>query len=324
MTKNSKNKDSNVSIASLHGLRGFAAILVFWYHARWKAGDPELSIFGFDFRRFLQHCDIGVCLFFVLSGFLLTLKYCDWVFDSGSSKPRPDTPKYFSRRLARILPLYFIVVFVFCAFDRFTYNAYGLLDVFLHVSCLHTFCSFSYTSINPVLWTIGIEVQFYLLLPLLMVAMKYLHQKLGWVAGMAILLATFFVIQAGFHQLQLFSAGFVPDKILDSNGAMPQTIFYYLPWFWVGIGLAFVRYHWSHLAVTGMALELSFLLSAGAFVLLIVFSTEGGWRSVSFWGWPLNCIVVAALIATSSTSQVGRFLFDNQFMRFLGELSYGV
>jgi exopolysaccharide production protein ExoZ len=82
---------------TLQGLRGWAAVLVVIAHSisnyRAGMGDTARSVFG-DFAGAL-----GVCAFFV-SGFLM-------VYAHGGDFARPGaTKKFYSRRIARIVPLY--------------------------------------------------------------------------------------------------------------------------------------------------------------------------------------------------------------------------
>ncbi len=312
------------AIPSIDGIRGFAAWLVFWYHARWKAGDPEMTIAGFDLRAFLQHCDVGVCIFFVLSGYLLTNGFRSWVLDTSPSILRPDFTKYMVRRAARILPLYLFVLFTFCLFEKSTYAFYGILDVVLHISCLHTFFHYSYTSINPVLWTIAIEFQFYLLLPIAMLLVRRLKPHVGLWPSLLTLAGLGYSCHLLLQTTQAALAPLVPDKLLNASAGPPASIFYFLLWFWVGIAWNFLFPPRAPEKQPGLAMEVFFLISCAALTALIVQSGEGQWRSISLWGWPLNCLVSAMLITTGSRSRLGMFCFDNAPMRRLGDLSFGV
>ncbi len=313
-----------IEIPSLHGLRGFAALLVFWYHARWKAGDPEIILAGFDLRAFLQHCDVGVCIFFVLSGYLLANGFRPWVMDASESCPRPGFSRYVVRRAARILPLYLVVLLTFTLFEKSTYAFYGIVDLVLHVFCLHTFFQYSYTSINPVLWTIGIEFQFYLLLPLGMLLVRRLKMYIGLWASLVCLVALGYGGHLLFQATQTAVAPFVPDKLLDASNTPPASVFYFLLWFWVGIAWNFVFPPSDSEYKAGLIMEAGFLMSCLALIALIIQSVEGQWRSISVWGWPLNCLVSGMLITTASRSRLGFLCFENVPMRRLGDLSFGL
>src|SRR6185369_15500611 len=166
-------------LAGLDGLRGLACLLVFFYHLRWHARPLDgsrlvLNVGGFDAEPLLTRCDIGVAIFFVLSGLLLSLPFWSAIL---SGSPAPKFGPYFWRRVCRILPAYYAILAVVYLLRDGTYTFHGAIDFALHATFLHTFADFSYLSVHPALWTIGIEFQFYLLLPLLMAGMAALWRK---------------------------------------------------------------------------------------------------------------------------------------------------
>lgn len=111
-----------------------------------------------------------VDLMLMLSGFLL---YLPWA----NGKPRP-TRAFFARRAARILPSYWLCLAVMLALALAApdFSDGGLLakDLLVHLTFTHNLFPFSYvyTRLNVVLWTLAVEVQFYLLLPALAPAFK--------------------------------------------------------------------------------------------------------------------------------------------------------
>lgn len=95
---------------SLTGFRALAASLVFVYHNRkyWR-GDLHLEIL-----RLINEFHVGVSLFFVLSGFLLAYSYGD--------KPAHSWlgyRNYIVGRIARIFPLYWLILTLYYLDSRF-------------------------------------------------------------------------------------------------------------------------------------------------------------------------------------------------------------
>lgn len=113
----------------------------------------------------------GVDLFFVLSGFLLS-QY--WLKADFQGKMRPSTQRFYRHRFFRILPGYYACLILMVLFltsflipTDFVYSITGLFLLSSHLLFLHylfPLSSASY-SINGALWTLTIEMIFYLILP---------------------------------------------------------------------------------------------------------------------------------------------------------------
>jgi peptidoglycan/LPS O-acetylase OafA/YrhL len=109
----------------------------------------------------------GVWLFFVISGFILALPFAShWL----RGAPAPDLKHYFLRRLTRLEPPYVINILI-CGLLLFVVNHVALASLLPHLlaSLLysHTFFYGDLSTINPVTWSLEVEVQFYLTMPLL-------------------------------------------------------------------------------------------------------------------------------------------------------------
>lgn len=140
-------------LASLDGIRGIAMLLVFLSHTsgRDQAVFPSLNFAG------IGHT--GVYLFFVLSGFLLALG----LFRVGIDRDTLHT--FFVRRVFRIMPLY-VVVLIAVVFGqmllgrvepRYLHIGDGWTGLLQHLIIYRG---------DGVFWTIAVEMQFYLILPI--------------------------------------------------------------------------------------------------------------------------------------------------------------
>jgi len=108
---------------------------------------------------------IGVFIFFAISGFMLTLPFARHHMEGAKA---PSLKQYFTRRFTRIEPPYLVWMTVF-AVVLLVQGAWSLGDMFPHwlASCfyLHNFIYGEYSVINPVAWSLEIEIQFYLIAP---------------------------------------------------------------------------------------------------------------------------------------------------------------
>lgn len=108
----------------------------------------------------------GVDCFFVLSGFLLARPYVEALIEPG--RPLPSVREFATRRFFRIYPLYAVAV-VLSAIGPMLHRHQPIPVAYLitHLTFLH---GFSVDYINAVqnapLWTMAVDVQFYVALPL--------------------------------------------------------------------------------------------------------------------------------------------------------------
>lgn len=144
------------AIPSLDGLRGVAVALVFLRHAAYLAGYRDDLPPGV--RAFMLNGWVGVDLFFVLSGFLISRP-----FIHGQPFHWRD---YIARRSLRIIPAYVFVLAIvvtapFLAVDR----ELLAFRVAYHLLFLQDYLG---SNLLVVLWSLGVEEKFYLLAPLLL------------------------------------------------------------------------------------------------------------------------------------------------------------
>src|SRR6478752_4504078 len=98
--------------ASLTGLRAVAALLIVGTHAAYGTGQLANGYVGALYARL----EVGVPIFFVLSGFLL---FRPWVRAAAHGTSPPLMRRYVFRRLQRIAPAYLAVVVVAYALYEF-------------------------------------------------------------------------------------------------------------------------------------------------------------------------------------------------------------
>ncbi len=317
-------------LPGLHGLRGVACLLVFAYHLAWAAGDPPLTLGGISFLPLLKHCDLGVAIFFILSGQLLSQPFWRAILNG---EPWPSFPRYLWRRACRIVPAYYACLAAIYLLRDGTYTLFGFVDFALHAAFLHTFSDESYLSINGVPWSVGIEFQFYLLLPFIMAAVAWTWRRAGGgVTAVALVAATWAIDFAATHTL-LALAPHSPARFLIPEGSVVHgTVFAFLKLFVFGILAGYVTLVWrrrlawnpagsktaAHAATAVCALAL-----AGTAALLWL-SGEGWWRQIRALGWPANAALLALLAVSIPCSPFFGRLFSARLLVFAGEISYGI
>jgi len=151
-------------IAALDGLRALAALSVLVYHATSVAG-ARLVVAGHDLTWTFFYTESGVDLFFTLSGFLLFLPYARAMLDRSAL---PDARMFYRRRALRILPAYYVCLAALVVTQWPTYSTpVGIQNVLAHLALLHDIAPPFNRTISGPFWTLAVEWQFYLLLPLI-------------------------------------------------------------------------------------------------------------------------------------------------------------
>lgn len=153
----------------LDGLRGIAILLVLWFHAwqqSWLRADVPLFGQTLNFNWIPETGFLGVDLFFFVSGFCLFYPYARTLFDGRAKQTLGD---YAWHRARKILPSYVvaIVVLVALGFAKFGSWQEAARHIGLHLAFIHTWVPDAYGSINGAFWSLGVEVQFYVMFPLL-------------------------------------------------------------------------------------------------------------------------------------------------------------
>ena len=153
---------------AIDGLRGFAVLLVIWFHSSYFVTiGMEEQLGGITYGYYLLSIlgETGVDLFFVLSGFLITGILIDTAHDKHVFR------NFYIRRSLRIFPLYYMVIGLFLIYF-FVMIGGGDLDgtkALLHLFYLQNW-TFEHNQDQFMLldhtWSLAVEEQFYLLWPL--------------------------------------------------------------------------------------------------------------------------------------------------------------
>lgn len=147
----------------LDTLRGVAILLVVFYHGFGpECGIPQFSGLERVFANITVYGWVGVDLFFVLSGFLITGILLD-------ARGRPDFyRRFYVRRALRILPIYWATLLALAFITRTPLFRHAVPWPFLGISFLflaNFITIFRISSSYGVLWSLAVEEHFYLLWP---------------------------------------------------------------------------------------------------------------------------------------------------------------
>ena len=168
MTVQQKSPASRTS--EWDGVRVLLILIVSWYHI-WQQSwlTPHVGTLSLDFLVRAGYMPVDGTVF--LSGFLLFLPY---VRAARMHTPLPDARAFYRRRIARIVPSYYFITLLCFLGIALPWHMYAdakeaFEDIFTHLTFTFTFFFRPYQAckIGGSSWTILIEMQMYLIFPLL-------------------------------------------------------------------------------------------------------------------------------------------------------------
>lgn len=311
-------------LAAVDGLRAIAALSVLVYHA-WlytlptvDAGRTETAL-----DHAIHELRLGLVLFFVLSGFLL---FGPWVRSVLDGTPGPRLRPYAVRRAARILPAYYLAVLGSIALLWPISDSAGVRlppaeDLWLFAVFGQNLRASTLLTLDPPMWTLAVEVAFYLCLPLL-----------GWLALRQRRLLTrpsraaLCVVPLLFGALGLTWNWVLADEYHLDLGMLNKQLPAMAPYFALGM-LAAVLAHgrspsrrvvWPLLALGCAAVVVDALLAIDE-------ATRGSralWLRI--WRDDLAAAGFAVILAVVATARVPLRLLATRPLDWLGKVSYGV
>ncbi len=319
-----ENAVSGRHLPALNGLRGLAVIGVVAYHLQlgWASG-------GY----------LGVDLFFVLSGFLITTL----LLEERAGKGRIDLAAFWGRRARRLLPALFLVLVALALYvilnGRFGGpGANGAIDLqglrgesiatLLYVNNWHLiyahqsyFAQFSAPSPLQHTWSLAIEEQFYLVWPLVLLLLLRIAPR-RWRPAGVVVAVTFGVVSA-IVMAVLFDPAVDPSRVYFGTDTRLFDLM-------AGATLAFVAASRPQPGPTARR-ALHTVGPVAAAVLAVFWVTAGTPaglpRDYMFEGGFLVCAALAGLVvADARLAAPGRFSRALAWgpLHFVGTISYGV
>ncbi len=202
----------------LDGVRALAALMVLTTHVGFQTGMVVQGAWGAAVARL----DLGVALFFVLSGFLLLRP---WLATRTDGRAGPSTRRYLVRRAVRILPAYWIVLAVALAT---TASGAGVRAAATNAALLQVYRGPLLPGLTQT-WSLCTEVAFYVVLPLVAVPVAARARTATGRRGLALLLAA--VVAVALMWTALATAGVLSPR---STTWLPA----HADWFAAGMSLA--------------------------------------------------------------------------------------
>jgi peptidoglycan/LPS O-acetylase OafA/YrhL len=215
-------------LARVESLRALAALAVLFSHVFLVSRNANFVLLTDTFpHRVMLGGGSAVFLFFALTGYLLFAPFARLYFGTGDPI---DLRRYALNRALRILPLYYFAVIVFLIIQAGGGSA-GQWWRFLTFS--ENFFTSTAGTVDGPMWSLVVEVHFYILLPLLALGLARLAGRSATRAALVLVAvgaASFYL-----HWRKVDNTGSPPD--LRWEYSLPATFFYFVP----GMLLALLR-----------------------------------------------------------------------------------
>lgn len=225
------------SIPALDGLRALAVLLVLVFHS-WYFTPGYLQPGQNPYVYPINYGRTGVHLFFILSGFLLFMPYARWIF---GLQERPSTLLFYRRRLLRVGPAYWVCLTLLTLVGPYT--LFALLDFAVHAVFLPNVLPQTTFTINGVFWTMAVEVQFYVLLPLFGLVMHRLSRRIGPWGGLLVGIGSLTAISLGATVLNKYNIGANVPLIWNFFLGQESSLTYWLSIFASGMAVSALYVH---------------------------------------------------------------------------------
>jgi peptidoglycan/LPS O-acetylase OafA/YrhL len=222
-------------VASLTGIRAVAALLVLGTHAAYTTGKYTHGYFGLICARL----EIGVPIFFVLSGFLL---FRPWVKAAATYGSPPSVSLYARHRVRRIMPAYLLTVvaaYIDYHFHSLRPNpGHTWIGLFRNLTLTQIYTgnylgNYLHQGLTQ-MWSLSVEVAFYLVLPALAYLLLTRLCRRRWQPVRLL---------AGLGGLALISPAWL--TLVHTNEWLPNVARLWLPsyliWFVAGMVLAVLQ-----------------------------------------------------------------------------------
>jgi peptidoglycan/LPS O-acetylase OafA/YrhL/VanZ family protein len=320
--------ENNSYIRGLDGLRAFAALAVFIVHFQ-QFTQVELSFGPVDFTRWMINGNTGVALFFALSGFLLAIPFCKAL----ERREFPNTLQYLKHRAVRIIPLYYLCFFGLLMIKGFSGPEVSFNNITSHLFFVHNLKDSQVMSLNPPFWTLAVEMQFYLILPLVFLAMRQLKYHLAQFALIAFIVVWFLGYKLIFEWMSsnfdwplTFSLvwPFGVNAASATSPVMTYSLASHLPHFLLGTLFAsqFIK---RKLHVDKLLYDVLILLIViSTFIILATPLDESFQLEFGRYNFPYVPVLLSALIFFVPSSKVTSNLLEFKFLKWLGVVSYGI
>jgi peptidoglycan/LPS O-acetylase OafA/YrhL len=299
-------------LPALDGVRGLAILMVLGFHFGVVLSSESTGAVERTLAKVVSYGDLGVDLFFVLSGFLITGILLD------TARSRSYFSTFYIRRALRIFPLYyFYILFIAIAYRPWRIWIYDGIDPMPGADYRWYVTYLSNWSPNrgtyPIefihLWSLAIEEQFYVVWPLIIFLCP--RRLLGYACLAGIVTAM------GLRHTMIMRHSWGQSINRLTPVRMDTLLMGALA------ALAFRDDRWRP-SCARLAVPVGILAGAGGVAASILSGTTPLGMTMQNLGWTMPALTFACFVYWAATSGCGSPLLCCRPLRVLGRYSYGI
>ena len=293
-------------VYSIDYLRGVLAfVIMVYYFSLWQQViTPEASSFLTRFSLY------GVSLFFIISGFSLTITYLSKFNDMNYHK----LFIFYMKRVARIYPLFWLIIFLYLTLLYLSSKTFpNIYQIISNITLSFSFFN-SYNGLTAGSWSIGIEIVFYLFFPFLLFFLNRL--KVYSIFSLVIFIVVSMYISA-YHMYD--------DMIQDEYWHIYMNLTNHIYFFLFGVLVAVIYIKRDSLFfITKRIVVFSMLITL---VLILYYPVDGYvvhllWKENRFLFSLLSFILFILVVMYNFHLNERNFL--NKGLNYFGEISYTI
>lgn len=303
---------------TLHGLRGLAAlaVLIFHWGETFPAFRQEISanwgIVGKIVSQLIGFGWVGVLLFFVLSGFLLTTSNGHMAFN------KKALGVFWARRFLRIYPAVWLQLIILSSLLGVLHGLNVPANTGQWLSNITLFVNlppYLPYPVNAVWWTLPIELSFYLIFPLLLLFAKRHSFLTLLITAMVITLAWRIAVMWYFRE----EPGYGPvQPYLD---LLPGCLAIFV------MGM-YAAHQSMHLSAIQQKLVITLSLAAlGTLMYWLTSNASHYWNGhwmLAIWNFSVSIVLATIVWVTGKNPEIRKTMLSGKLPVFFGEVSFGI
>jgi peptidoglycan/LPS O-acetylase OafA/YrhL len=297
-------------------VRGIAILMIILVHTSQAVNGLSGSIVSIS-----DYGQMGVQLFFIASAYTLCHSHVK------RAQEKQPLLLFFIRRFFRIAPLYYLAIIGYFLLEPFVhilvkikmpYSQYNFESIAANILFVHGFVVSANNNIVPGGWSIGVEMVFYAVFPLLFALFSWAYKQRGLGSlssfiGFSVLLNI--AIQWTIREFFLFVEPFQGRLTIDSNPFIYWNFINQLPVFLIGMTIFFCHQN-------GIRLRLSIPVQIGIFAMLttffvLLFQVKQDWMLMLI---PF-CVGISFMVLLNIFQELE---YSNRFLERIGQVSYSM